>query len=209
MSEGVHRPKVREILVIVGLQGYGKSVYSKQHLTHISRAIINDPVSEYPGMVFETPEEMISYVKEHRVFRVRSIDPGEFPVLCGLAWDVGRCTLFVEEANTVIPPHEQLAPVVKDLLLRGRHKEISLVLISQRFTHLNINARSQFTRLITFHQHSEQDVKALERETGHELGDVVRTLKPGEYIEVTAGGTAERKALKVPFQFPEPPKPLV
>lgn len=196
--------KAREILVILGMQGYGKSVYAKQHVRTLRRAFIYDPLAEYPaGQDFTgNPEGMIRYAVDHPVFRCKTTDPRDVQYMFAGAFAVRRCSVILEEASTIIPPSmDLLAPENRgaaDMVYRGRHPEVSMVCVAQRATTIHVGIRSQCNRLITFNQTEGSDVKWLQDATGHNM-DAVRTLPPLHYLEVPRGGVPERKRLSVPW----------
>lgn len=185
--------KVREITLAFGKTGMGKTVWTQQHVRTLKRCIILDPIYEYrDAVLFDDLAELIEHLERYRYFRVSMSDPSMFPMLCRVASAVTDCTLVIEEAGRVLPPHIELPPEFAELVYRGRHTRTSLVIVSQRATTVHIAARSQWTRLITFAQSESADVKWIQDVTGLDIepSDLPRL----EYFDVTPHGH-ERKRL--------------
>jgi DNA helicase HerA-like ATPase len=187
--------KVRSITVAFGKTGMGKTVWTQQYVRTLKRCIILDPLMEYRDAApFDDAAELIEHLERYRVFRVSMWDVMQFPLLCKIAKAVTDCTLVIEEAQRILPPHMELVPEFAELVYRGRHTRTSLVIVSQRATTVHIAARSQWTRLITFAQSESADVKWIQDVTGLDIEP--SSLPPLEYFDVTPRGY-ERKKLVV------------
>jgi len=71
-----------------------------------------------------------------RSFRVRLVTESKtaFDVLCWLAYEkIGNCTLAIDEIHEYVPSHHAAIPYwFRKCVLRGRHKNISIIGSSQR-----------------------------------------------------------------------------
>jgi hypothetical protein len=165
----------------------GKSEWTKQYLKRVPRVIICDPMDEYEGTLYNDPEDMIEHVRAYRVYKVRTTDIDALPVLCSIAMAAGRCTLVIDEAQRTLPQgSRKLPPQFEDIIYRGRHKVVSLVLISQRPSTVHIAARSQFTRMICFRQTEKNDVAWIQNTAGEDLP--LQKLRMNEYYEIDPVG---------------------
>lgn len=184
--------KVRAITLAFGKTGMGKTLWTQGYVRTLRRCIILDPLMEYrDAAAFDDVTELIDHLQRYRVFRVSMLDPSVFPMLCRVASAVTDCTLVVEEAQRILPPHTELPPEFAELVYRGRHTRTSLVIVSQRPTTVHIAARSQWTRLITFSQSESADVKWIENVSGFDVDP--STLPQFEYFDVTPQGFARNR----------------
>lgn len=188
----------REILLVLGQQGFGKTVYSKKTVETRKRTLIFDPTNGFDGLTPDNPEEMIEYVGNHPIFRVRTPNQMYLPVVYRLANGVGNCTVCLDEAQRIMPAgKEEIDEGLADLIYRGRHPEqgpVDLIIVAQRPTTINIAVRSQWTRIVTFRQTEPADIGWMEATSGTDL-DGIREFRVFDYFEVRQGRPIERKIL--------------
>lgn len=182
VAEAPHRPE-REITLVFGKTGMGKTRWTRQVTGGLSRAIILDPMGEYQGISFWDLNDMAGYCREHKLFRVRTEDGTALNVLSCLALVERNCCLVVEESQRIIPPVYPLPSYFSDILYRGRHAAVSAVIVAQRAATTHIACRSQWSRIITFRQSEQDDVRWLIQTTGFDLPEI-RTLGVGEYYDI-------------------------
>ncbi len=176
----------RDIIVVVGKTGMGKTRWTRAYLRTLHRIILVDPMAEHEGLEFQDTDAMIDHIMENRVFRVRTEAIDDFPMVCSIAYAATRCVLVVEESQRVLPSgNKELPPSFTDIIYRGRHKRTSLILISQRASTIHIAGRSQWTRLIIFNQTEPNDVAWLLNTTGFDLDPA--NLPQSHYYDVTPG----------------------
>src|SRR6266850_7021842 len=176
----------RDIIVVVGKTGMGKTRWTRAYLRTLHRIILVDPMAEHQGEEFENTDAMIDHIMENRVFRIRTEAIDDFPMVCSIAYAARRCCLVVEESQRVLPSgNKELPPSFTDIIYRGRHRRASLILISQRASTIHIAGRSQWTRLIIFNQTEPNDVTWLLNTTGFDLDP--SSLPQGHYYDVTPG----------------------
>lgn len=169
------------------MTGMGKTRWSKRYLAPIQRQIILDIKAEHDGILFDDLGAMIDHIQNYATFKVRTYNPDDFEDLCKIAYAAGNCTLVIEEAEGVMPNSSQRPPnSFRDIIYRGRHERVSVLLISQRPSSVHISARSQWNRIITFRQTEPADVTWIESVCGFEVD--IRNLTQGEYLDITPWG---------------------
>jgi hypothetical protein len=173
----------RDVTLTFGKTGMGKTQWAIRYLRAIKRAIILDPLGEYTGMEFYDLNDMIDFVKDKKIFRVRTPVAEHLDGLSEIARSVGNVCLVIEEAQRIIPPAQLLPDAFEDVIYRGRHQRVSVVTVAQRASTTHIAMRSQWTRLITFGQTEPNDVKWLEQTTGFDMGALL-TFPPGRFCDV-------------------------
>lgn len=177
----------RAITEVFGMTGMGKTRWSKRYLAPIQRQIILDIKAEHDGILFDDLGAMIDHIQNYATFKVRTYNPDDFEDLCKIAYAAGNCTLVIEEAEGVMPNSSQRPPnSFRDIIYRGRHERVSVLLISQRPSSVHISARSQWNRIITFRQTEPADVTWIESVCGFEVD--IRNLTQGEYLDITPWG---------------------
>jgi DNA helicase HerA-like ATPase len=179
--------KEREVVVIVGKTGQGKSYWTKKFLRTKNRVVIVDPMFEYErSKQFDEFDELVDYVQDKKIFRVSYNNLADFPFLCQVVWELGKCYLVIEESQRVLPGGARPLPEeFEQLLYRGRHRDVSVVLVAQRASTIHIAARSQWSRLIVFKQTEPKDLSWIADTTGYDLEEKIRTLKEYHHFEIT------------------------
>jgi DNA helicase HerA-like ATPase len=176
----------------------GKTYLTNQLLLDYPRVILVSPIEaedeEYHGMLFDDLEGMIDFLRQRdekrsRQWRVKLSDVSRFPELCAFAYDlgyhVGGLMLAIEEAQRVIPARAPLDPEFQDILYRGRHPQVSVCMVAQRCSTISIEARSQWSRIITFRQTEPSDVNWISTTTGRPEADLLPSFKEREYFDIT------------------------
>lgn len=153
-------------------------------LKEYNRVIIIDPMDEYTAQEFDDLGDMVDHITSHKIFRCKTINTSEFESLCLVCMEVGNITLVIEEAQRVLPSRSQMPEAFEDVIFRGRHRAVNVVLVAQRASSVNINVRSQYSRIVTFNQSERADVQWLEDVSGYDLPDL-KDLSIGEYYDIT------------------------
>lgn len=155
----------RKVFLITGKTGTGKSRLVKQLRQSFERTITLDPLEEYEGTIFfdfvTFRDYVADHVEENFSLVCRFTDEQDIDLLFQAVWFVERCTLIVEEANLFFDPHSKIQSFHR-LVAQGRHKEISLLCVSQRVPELPISFRAQRNTIVTFQQTEPYDLKLLE-----------------------------------------------
>ena len=164
----------REVVLVMGMTGYGKSWWSKLYHRLFSRSIVYDPVGSFPVKEWLQPDEIYERLTDEqppKEFQYGFISQDESHVsgIGALTFTVGQMVYFIEECATVFEKGVTRSPQwVKTLCFFGRHKACSLVLIAQRPTYIPIDIRSQANRVISFCQHEGSDMDWLTEFYGRE-----------------------------------------
>src|SRR5262245_36695204 len=188
----------REVICAGGKTGTGETLWTRRYLRTRRRVIIQDPMLEYEGILFENTEDLLDYVEDHpTVYQVRTEFAEDAADLSAIAMAAGNCRhrgtpmqhpgcrdvcLVIDEAGRSLPDGRNIDPAVADVIYRGRHRHVTLVNVTQRASTLHIAARSQWTRLITFWQTEDNDIKWLQNQAGSKLD--IQHLKPLEYFDI-------------------------
>jgi DNA helicase HerA-like ATPase len=190
-------PNQREISLVFGKTGMGKSNWLKVYLQSLRRVIILDPLDEYPAQEFTDAEEMLEHVASKKEFKVKSCNILDLEVLGEIVDSLNDVTFLIEEAQRCLPASGQGLPdSIQRIIFLGRHFGRSLLIAAQRPSIVNIAARSQWTRIVTFNVTETTDVKWLKDQSGYPL-DVepdIRKLPVGEYFEITPGNLEVKNA---------------
>jgi DNA helicase HerA-like ATPase len=150
----------REIILVFGRSGMGKTTWVKHYIRRLPRLIICDPQEEYADYsLFDNAEEVYQYVRKKKLFRARFSDLREIGNMCFLAFILHHVYLIVDEAQRVFYPRMKLPSEFEDIIYRGRHTHSSLILVAQRPSTLDIAVRSQWTKIITFRQTEKRDIE--------------------------------------------------
>lgn len=179
-QEGVALPtrkapsRFRDILVIVGKTGTGKTRWSIAEVQKRHRVIVVDPNQDdpYPGLVLDSASDILDHVEEFPAFRIVTPAIDELESIAEIVFTIGRTTLVLDEAQSYLSPAVNLKgefPSIRNIIFRGRHNLSSLFTVAQRATSIHVDARSQWTRIIAFHQSEPDDVKWLEQQAGQRL----------------------------------------
>ena len=188
----------REILIDVGKTGMGKTQLVKRLLASQQRVLVMDSVFlEHTGILFHDMRDLIEHVQQYKTFRVRIEDTRDFPMLCAVAMAARRCWLVIEEAQRVLPDSRHELPTeFTDIIYRGRHTYVNVVIIAQRASTVHIAARSQWTRLISFNQSESADCNWIEGQVGRKLE--LNHLSQFHYYEATLDGKCNARVLDMP-----------
>lgn len=159
---------MRKVILIIGKTGCGKSTLCRKLRKRARRIVTLDPLDEYDGVIFYDYQSFLAYAKEHYS------TSGHFSFTCRFdydldnnfvfktVWEMRNVLLTVEETEEYLDPRSLNADFLH-LVKRGRHRDISLLCVTQRVPDISIKYRSQVTTLITFRQSEPNDLELLER----------------------------------------------
>ncbi len=182
--------RFRDIILVFGKTGMGKTRWTRAWLAGQHRALICDPMDEYDGQKFDDLGDLIEHVMQYTVWRCRTEFIDDVPMLAAVAIGAGRCVLVIDEAQRSLPGRQDLPASILDVIYRGRHPVVSLVIIAQRPSTVNIAARSQWTRIITFRQTEALDCRWIEGVSGESLD--LSGLAVGQYYDIAPTGISRR-----------------
>jgi len=177
----------RDIILVYGMTGMGKTRWTRSFLKSQSRVFVMDTQVEHDGILFNDLGDMIEHVMTYRTFRVRTEFVPDFDMLCKIAYAAGRCWLVIEETQRILPASRMEPPAAfLDIIYRGRHKQVNVLMVSQRPSTVHIAARSQWTRIITFRQTEPADVAWITNVSGFDVNPL--TLPQSHYFDITPNG---------------------
>src|SRR3989304_6406145 len=177
-------PDPREITLVFGKTGMGKSNWNKVYLSSLKRVIILDPLDEYLALEFTDVEEMMDYLEDKETFRVKSCNILDLEALGEIVDSMRNVTFIIEEAQRCLPASRQDLPdSLQRIIFLGRHFGRSLVVAAQRPSIVHIAARSQWTRIVSFNLSEVGDVRWLEGTSGYDVQTEhdIRKLPIGDY----------------------------
>lgn len=165
------------VAAFFGARGQGKSTLAKALLAHLAprRLLIFDPMDEYDGQAERVAElrALLARVRAERSFGLRYVPPSilneqlaaRFDALCSIAYDARDVCLLVEELQLVTRP-SWAPPAWAECTLRGRHRGVAIVGLSQRPALVDKNFLGNCTRVSTCRLNFEDDVLTLARLLG-------------------------------------------
>jgi len=157
-----------EVILITGQRGQGKTTFIKNQIGIYSRVILFDLLGEftYYETAYNLREffEKLSAVKDENFFNLNYFNPKtseeDFHVVCEAINRLNDIMFVVDEIDYFCTTHavpKQFDEIVK----RGRHQGLNLIVATRRPHEIPIIIRSQMTSLITFRQIERNDLQYL------------------------------------------------
>jgi DNA helicase HerA-like ATPase len=173
----------REIHLIFGRTGEGKSTLAQKILAQYKRKIIIDPLHEYDGTLIFDFESFKDFSIRHRndssyriVLRFHEDSDIEDAFKIIKASYLNVC-LLVEEVELYVNPYTKFS-TFNWFVRYGRHKNISLIGIARRPTELSKDFRAQAAHIYSFAQTDISDIQYF-----GELGLNVENLPKHKFVE--------------------------
>lgn len=194
------------VAFLCGARGQGKTTQAKYYLAarRPARLLIFDPMAEYAGTRCSTLAELHRAARAAPEFALRYVPPrgtdretkARFDALCSIAYELGDLTLLAEELQLVTAP-SWAPPAWADCTLRGRHRRLSIIGLSQRPASVDKNFLSNCSVVSTGRLNYDDDVACMARMLGVPRERVLN-LAPFAFLArdmgsgvVTQGTTAE------------------
>jgi len=179
----------KKITLIFGKRGSGKSYLANKLIENESRLLVFDVMSEYKnGVVFGTEDYDLFlefwrkvYIGRFRIIYQPMIPDAEAENMCDLVYALGNCCFMVEEVECFCTTH-QISPNFAAIIQRGRHKNITVIGISQRPYGIHRLLTSQAKEIFIFNTNEPRDREFLRILLGQEIDSKLDVLKPFEYV---------------------------
>lgn len=180
----------KKIILIFGKRGSGKSYLAKKLIENEPRLMIFDTMSEYEnGIVFGTEdyEPCLDFWRSvyRKKFRLiyRPLKPDvEIDAISDLIYSLGNCCFLVEEIDCYCTPY-QISDSFAAIVQRGRHKNITLIGITQRPYGINRLLTSQAKEIYVFNTNEPRDREYLRTLLGQEIEAKLDALKQYEFVK--------------------------
>ena len=157
-----------EVILITGQRGQGKTTFIKNQIGIYSRVILFDLLGEFT--CYETAYQLreffekLSAVKEENFFNLNYFNPKtseeDFHVVCEAINRLNDIMFVVDEIDYFCSSHN-IPKQFDEIVKRGRHQGLNLIVATRRPHEIPIIIRSQMTSLITFRQIERNDLQYL------------------------------------------------
>ncbi len=178
----------KKIILIFGKRGSGKSYLAQKLIDNESRLVIFDTLSEYTdGVVFEDYEKFAIFwrrIYQHPYRLIyRPLEPDqEIENIAELVYTIGNCCFVVEEIDCYCTAY-QISESFAHVVQRGRHKNITLIGITQRPYGINRLLTSQAKEIYVFNTNEPRDREYLRTLLGQEIEAKLDQLDQFEYVK--------------------------
>jgi len=179
-----------DVLLIVGQRGSGKTILGKyltRSFANKMRTFIFDPMAEFQigyGKVVYNLSEINLEEDKHIVYnpiKNDSIDEIElYDQICKFVWEKMPNTLFVtDELHNY--ESKALTRYYRKLITQGRHRNIGMIGISQRYALLNQTTITQSSHIFIFRLIG-RDIEVSRQYFGAEIEPLLRNLQEYHFI---------------------------
>ncbi|WP_109314992.1 ATP-binding protein [Pseudovibrio ascidiaceicola] len=211
--------KQAELEAVYGRRGSGKSTITKQRLKELprgARVIAFDTVEEYEGAGWNRVRTMKALLKVIQQkwktgFKISFVPTADEEVeeldqIARIVWECQKnegkngthFLIVVEEADLSIPNQKKKAGfnAVKNLILRGRHRAIDMIAITQRPALLEKTYRANCAREFVFTLADESDRQAIAKVIGRTKLDDLRRMPKFSFLLLEDGSVKTGKTDK-------------
>jgi len=182
----------KKIILIFGKRGSGKSYLAKKLVEAEQRLIVFDTLSEYKeGVVFEDRKEFVEfwkrvYIHPYRLIYRPLLPDQEIEEVASCVFALGNLCFLVEEIDCYCTSY-QISDSFAHIIQRGRHKNITLIGITQRPFGIHRLLTSQAKEIYIFNTNEPRDREYLRTLLGQEIEGKLDSLKQYEYVKWTDG----------------------
>jgi len=181
-------PVEKKIILIFGKRGSGKSYLAKKLIENENRLVIFDTLSEYnSGVVFDDYKAFAEFwlrIYQHP-FRLiyRPLNPdAEIDNVAELVFSLGQVCFIVEEIDCYCSAY-QISDHFAHIVQRGRHRDITLIGITQRPYGIHRLLTSQAKEIYVFNTNEPRDQEYLRTLLGQGIEDKLDQLKQYEFVK--------------------------
>jgi len=190
----------REIVIILGKTGYGKSTWLSRYCGGKKRIFAYDPFAKFPT-TYLSDEQLLQAVvrgdfEKGKTFSVGSFRLDDLELIGALSFVTGDCLLVIEEAGFIWSKGERIPEWLSEIVFLGRHQEVSLAITAQGAALIPIDLRSQAHRVIAFWQTEKRDTDWLENYF-HEMSEDIFTLPKFECLDSEDNNVTRYKVFPV------------
>ena len=166
----------------------GKSYLAKKKIQQHSRYLIYDTLGEYTdGVVIQSLAELAELWQKvyQGPFRIiyQPLDPEqEFDKICHQVWLCENMTFLVEEVDRYARPLAMTLPF-KEIIQRGRHRDITFIGVTQRPHGVDKLITSQAKAMYIFNTTEPRDINYFKEVIGEGVIEKFTDLKEYEYVK--------------------------
>ena len=180
----------KKVILIFGKRGSGKSYLANKLIENTKQLLIYDTLCEYTnGVVFDTEhrEDFLRFWGERyrRPYRLiyQPLNPDqEIEEIAELVFAIGNITFLVEEIDCYCSSF-QIDPSFAHIVQRGRHKNITLIGVTQRPYGINRLLTSQAKEIFIFNTNEPRDREYLKNLLGQDVESKLDQLGKFQYLQ--------------------------
>lgn len=197
-----------KIIVILGKKGEGKTYMCRYLMKGLDRFIAYDPVRQFEGGVkFWDRSLLLDFVINNYHAKFKAIyqpafndddvdtAQNEFMELSRMVQNLYNAYFVIDEIDIYTSAFKCPA-IFKNLILRGRHKGISIIATTRRHTETSRHLTAQADIIISFRQQEPNDIRYLSQFFG-DKADALPFLKPYHYIKYENGVATVEEPIKI------------
>ncbi len=187
----------KKVTLILGQRGSGKTFLARNLIQDVKRLIIYDTLGEYDtGINVETLDEFKEFFLKtyQRDFKIcyQPVQPQkDFEAVCDIVFECGDVTFLVEEIDTFASA-QKIDENFANIIQRGRHRDITLIGVSQRPFGIPRLITSQAKTIYSFIHREPADLDYLRSFIGDEA-EKIKDLKPYEFLKWDNGKSSISK----------------
>lgn len=176
------------IVGIIGVTGYGKTTFARKLLRKSDRLVVFDPQDDFDELTPVSTLHELAHILQDEEFRlaVRLENTDEYVQAAQVVGYYRGIDLLIDEANIWTRPNFTPEPF-KQLIFRGRRREIRVVWTSQRPGLVSRDLSSQSMYLVTFRLIEPRDLTYLPSRWRNRAEELER-LPVGEYRIIRGDG---------------------
>lgn len=190
-----------DCILVMGTRGCGKSFLARNIQKLFPRRIIFDTLNEYPGETIHSFDELcfkLEDIERNNISDFELIyqfDPEsddaviEFDQAMRLAYYLGNLQIVIEEVQEFSGPHN-LPKWLRNCLLKGRHRNISVLCTTQRPGELNKTILSQSRHIFCGNLIEGNDLRYISSFLGQN-SESLTTLPPRQFIYFSPKGITQ------------------